>query len=83
MDIDFEEIRNLMKKYTEKGGEVFTLDEGCLGYGTIILHDYSENLYSFKIQEYFLNEWSSGHKLTTYKKGLPKKYLEKIEKLYF
>ena len=84
MGIDGKGIRDLIKRYLDNGGEVFTLEEGCSGYGTIILHDYTEknNLLSFKIQEYYLNEWSSGHKLTTYRKGLPKKYHKMIEKIY-
>ena len=83
MEANGEMIENLITRYADQGGEIFTLDEGCLGYGTIILHDFNDNkLLSFKIQEYYLNEWSSGHKITTYRKGLPKKYLKMIEEIY-
>ncbi len=73
----------LMQKYFDKGGEIFEVSEGVLGLGTIILSA-TEGLKCFVIEEYFLNSWSSGHRVKEYKNysELPKKYKKMIEVLY-
>lgn len=73
----------LMRDYGEAGGEVVTVQEGCLGLGTVILRNLSnKNLREFVIEEYYINEWSSGHKVKIYTKGLPKKYLRMLDDFY-
>ena len=54
------------------GCEVTTVEEGCLGLGTVVI-DGGEEFYSYVIKEVYLNEWSSGHKVRKYRQ-LPKKY---------
>lgn len=71
-------IRILIDKYNAKGGEVVTLQEGVLGYGTTIL--YGEGLKTTIIQEYYINEWTSGHTIRMYNK-MPKKYEKMLEKI--
>jgi len=67
---------NLINKYVERGGEVYTIEEGCLGLGLMILT--GQDLKTTIIQEVYLNEWSSGHKVRMYNK-CPKKYQEMID----
>ena len=69
-------IKDLIDKYIEKGGKMFEIKPGCLGYGLIIL--YGDSLKTAVIQEVPLNEWSSAHKLRMYNK-IPKKYKEMID----
>ena len=60
-------------------GEIYELNEGTLGLGTIILTN-APNKKSYLIQEYFISSWTSGHNVRSYNK-LPKKYLKIIENL--
>jgi hypothetical protein len=60
----------LISDYTERNGHAHQFNEGCLGSGNWILTGLKN---SFVIQEIYINSWSSGHKITRYKK-LPKKY---------
>lgn len=69
-------VSNLIDRYTEAGGEVITISEGVLGYGTMILQ--GEGLKSAVIQEIALNEWSSAHKIRMYNE-LPQKWIKAIE----
>ena len=69
-----------MSIYREKGGEVITIREGCLGLGTVVLTDFgAAGLRAFVIEEIYLNSWSSGHVLKIYENGkLPAKYLNAV-----
>ena len=78
--ISIKEIQDLIKRYVDKGGEVIEIIPGCLGYGTTLLLNNGHNLKEFVIEEYYLNEWSSGHRLMTYNKGISKKYKDMLEK---
>lgn len=69
----------ISKYVNECNGEIHTLEEGCLGLGTVILTN-APNKKSYLIQEYFINSWTSGHILRAYNK-LPKKYLSQIQNL--
>jgi hypothetical protein len=63
----------LIQRYVHQlGGQATTIDEGCLGLGTLILHD-APGKKSVLIREVYLNEWSSGHTIRKYNK-LPAKY---------
>lgn len=73
-------IDELINKYIEKGGEFYELEEGVLGYGTCILTDFNGKLKTFVIKEYFINSWTSGHKIRAYNK-IPQKYVDMIENL--
>lgn len=65
----------LISKYLEIGGETVTINEGSLGLGTVVC--FANGKKTAIIQEVFLNEWSSGQKVTMYNKT-PKKYLNII-----
>lgn len=72
-------VENLMQQYVDKGGEICTIVEGCLGYGLTICH--GEGLKTAVIKEIYLNEWSSAHSIRMYNK-CPKKYAEILDKYY-
>ena len=71
-------IQEIINTYLEKGGEVITLSEGCLGYGLTMC--YGTGLKTAIIQEVCLNEWSSAHTIRFYNK-MPKKYADLMEKV--
>lgn len=64
-------IQELAQYYIDNGGEVFELIEGTLGWGTTVM--VREGWKSAVVQEVYVNEWSSAHKVRMYNK-LPKKY---------
>ena len=64
-------VEKLIDMYFQKGGEVITIEEGCLGWGTTLCR--GEGLKTTVIQEKFINAWNSGHTITKYNK-CPKKY---------
>lgn len=70
-------IEKFIEGHLHRGGDVVTIAEGSLGWGTVVLHMAKvipEQAAKFAvIKEVPLNEWSSGHTVTFYKK-LPKKY---------
>jgi hypothetical protein len=72
------QVVSLIAQYIERDGELHQIEEGCLGYGFLICT--AENSKTAIIQEYFINEWSSGHKVTMYNK-IPKKYAQIIQAL--
>ena len=68
----------LIDKYVnEFDGEIFTIEEGVLGLGTIILTN-AEGKKSILIREYYITSWTSGHEVKLFNK-LPKKYNKLIE----
>lgn len=69
---------NLISRYVERGGEVLTIQEGCLGLGEMLL--YGSGLKTTIIKEVYLNEWSSGYTVRMYNK-CPKKYKKYIDEL--
>lgn len=74
-----ETIKGLIKKYVDLGGEVSILEEGVLGYGTLLLHN-APGKKVIVIKEVYLDPWSSGHTVKMYNK-MPKKYEEVLEKI--
>jgi len=72
-------IERLINTYiNEFNGEFITIEEGILGYGKSLLLATGKK--SILITEYFINSWSSGHKIRMYNK-LPKKYINLINSL--
>lgn len=69
---------DIIRKYANGDGIVITLEEGCLGLGTVIC--YGSGFKTTIIRERYLNEWSSTHTIRMYKK-MPKKYEKWIEKV--
>ena len=65
------DINELIALYESKGGFYCQIKEGVLGFGKFIL--YGKGLKTAVVQEMYLNEWSSGHKMRFYNKT-PKKY---------
>ena len=70
----------IIEKYVYKfGGECTELNEGCLGLGTVLLHN-AAGKKTIVIQEEYLNEWSSIHTIRKFNK-MPKKYAAQLEKI--
>lgn len=67
----YKEIENLINRYIKKGGEMYEIKEGTLGYGELLL--YGEGLKTIVVKEVYINSWSSGHSIRRYNK-IPKKY---------
>lgn len=72
-------VQDLISHYIDAGGDVLEIEPGTLGYGLTIC--VGENLKTFIIQETYINEWSSGHKIRGYNET-PKKYQQMIDKYY-
>ena len=66
-----EAVDSLINQYIDKGGQVVTIEEGVLGYGTLLL--YGDGLKTSVVKEIYLNEWSSAHTIRSYNET-PKKY---------
>ena len=67
----FKVVEKLINQYLDKGGEISQIEEGCLGYGTMVL---SAKGYKYAIiKEVFVNSWVSTHSIRFYNK-LPKKF---------
>ena len=71
-------IKQLFDKYIDLGGEITTIDEGCLGYGITVMT--AEGYKSCVVKEVYLNTQSSAHKIRFYNR-LPKKYMEAVERI--
>jgi hypothetical protein len=67
---NYQSVDKLINEYLERNGQAHQYNEGCLGSGSWILLGLSK---CFVIKEVYINEWSSGHKVTRYN-ILPKKY---------
>lgn len=72
-------IKSLISRYYNLGGQVITVEPGCLGYGTLIM--FGEKLKTTIVKEIYLNEWSSGHTVRMYNK-CPRKYADMITAYY-
>lgn len=72
------ECEKLISRYYERGGDVYTIEEGVLGLGLMILTGH--NLKTTIIKEVYLNCWSSGHTVRMYNE-CPEKYRKMIEEL--
>lgn len=75
----FEAVENLINQYVNKGGEIIEINEGCLGYGTLICSAYGCKF--AVIEEIFISAWKSTHTVKFYN-NLPKKYTIILENLY-
>jgi len=64
-------IESLISKYLNGGGEMHTIREGSLGYGSLLLT--GEGLKSCIVTERYFNDSSSGHSVRFYN-NTPKKY---------
>jgi hypothetical protein len=72
------DVSNLLNKYSDKGGNIHQIEEGCLGHGFIICE--GENLKTLVVNEYYVNAWNSLHSIKLYNRDkTPKKYLNIIE----
>ena len=70
---------DLISRYINKyGGEMLTINEGVLGLGTVLLYG-AKGKKTAIIKEFFINSWSSGHKVRLYNKT-PMKYQKIIDK---
>lgn len=61
----------------DKEPDIITLQEGTLGYGTMVLK--CDGFKTVIIKEFYVNHWSSLHTIRCYNKT-PKKYLILIER---
>ena len=71
-------VEKLMNLYVEKGGEITEIEEGCLGYGLLILH--GPGLKTSVVREVYVNAWSSAHTIRKYNK-CPAKYMKMLEEV--
>ena len=74
--------QNLIDRYIAAGGEATTIHDGGVGLGTVLLTNNGLKLKEFVIEEYYINEWNSGHKLISYSNGLPKKWQLALERFW-
>jgi hypothetical protein len=65
-------VDKLINNYLERGGDLRELSAGVLGHGKIVLT--GDGLKTAVIEEVYINEWSSGHKVRFYNET-PAKYL--------
>ena len=71
-------IEELIQRYLNFRGEADTLEEGTLGYGTLLLHN-APGKKVIVIKEVYLNPWSSGHTVRMYNR-MPKKYEKALQR---
>ena len=71
-------VQQTIDAWIEAGGQVDTVEEGCLGYGLTICH--GEGLRTAIIKEVPLNEWNSAHTIRIYNE-MPKKYQAMLDNL--
>ena len=64
----------------ERGYEIITVDEGCLGLGHVICLSPDDKHYNVEIREKYLNCWSSAHTIRNFYKisGRIAKLLENV-----
>lgn len=68
-------IRDLVHKYIENDGDYRTIEEGCLGWGKLIL--FGDGLKTTIVTEVYVNTQTSGHTVRMYEK-CPKCYEQYI-----
>lgn len=69
---------DLIDRYINQyGGCILQIEEGCLGLGKILLHS-APGKKSVVIEEFFINSWSSGHKVRMYN-IIPKCYQKLVD----
>lgn len=76
------DVDNLIKRYTDEGGQAIQLSEGVLQSGNWVLYDPECRLCAFVIKEVYVNGWTSTQTIRRYNK-LPKKYEMLVEQLQF
>ena len=77
---DLTTCEKLINKYIEQfNGDYYQIYEGSLGLGKIVLYN-AKGKKSIIIEEVYLNEWASAHKIRMYN-DLPKKYEKLIYQL--
>ena len=77
-------VQNLIDEATKRGWEYDPIREGTLGYGKFVLiapeHPNQEKIYmNIVVEEYYVNEWTSAHKVRRCAK-LSKKLIAEIQK---
>lgn len=74
-------VAQLIANYQEKisNPAIITIQEGTLGYGTMLLYDPTGKYKTAVINEVAINCWNSGHKVRMYNK-CPAKYKHYLEK---
>jgi len=71
-------VNQTIDAWIAAGGQVDTVEEGCLGYGLTICH--GDGLKTAVITEGYLNSQSSAHKIRFYNE-MPKKYQAMLDNL--
>ena len=66
-----EVCEDLIQQYVDINGDIIEIEAGILGLGQLLL--IGEGYKFVVITEYYINCWTSGHKIKMYNK-LPKKY---------
>lgn len=79
INVDLEWCENLINRLAnEYDYTMVQVEEGSLGLGDVVMVPSHDNQYFFIIREYYLNEWSSGHKYMKCRK-LPKEWDKKVD----
>jgi hypothetical protein len=69
---------DLIERYINQyGGKILQIEEGCLGLGKLLLHS-APRKKTVVITEFFINSWSSGHKVRKYN-IIPKCYQKLVD----
>ena len=71
------QVEKLINKYVAKNGTHTVIEEGCLGWGTIVCQ--GEGLKTAIIKEFYVNAWSSLHTIRFYNKT-PKNWEKRVSK---
>jgi len=72
------QVKNLIDKYISKNGTHTIIEEGCLGWGTVVCQ--GEGLKTAIIKEFYVNAWSSLHTVRFYNKT-PKNWEKRVLKV--
>lgn len=82
INVDLEWCEKLINRLVnEYDYTMVHVEEGSLGLGDVVMVPSHDNQYFFIIREYYLNEWSSGHKYMKCRK-LPKEWDKKVDAVW-
>lgn len=70
---DCNAVKSLIFKYIDNGGTFYQIEDGCLGWGKMIL--FGDGLKTTIVTEVYVNTQTSGHTVRMYEK-CPKSYLK-------
>lgn len=82
INVDLKSVERLISRLIDEYNyDMLQVEEGCLGFGDVVMLPPDNKHYFFIIREYYLNEWSSGHKYMKCRK-LPKEWDKKVDAVW-